>query len=212
MLIILALAGQIISSCGNKGKGDTEIQNEGESIPAQGSAEDQAQPPVPAAANEIPEQELFMEACLNGIIKDIEKYVNQGIEVSAADEDGRTGLMLAAFNGHTDIVRMLLDSGAGINLADSVGRTALLYAASGPFPKTVELLLQREADPNTVDNLEHFSALMHAAAEGHMDVVKVLLEHGADPSLTDIDGDNAESFARQGNHIDVAEYLKSSAQ
>ena len=49
---------------------------------------------------------------------------------------------------------------------------------------------------------------MFAASEGQLDVVKILLANGADASLKDIDGDNAEAFARQKGHVAVAEYIK----
>ena len=90
-----------------------------------------------------------------------------------------------------------------------MGRTALLYASTGPFPETVKILLDKGAKPNIIDSDEHFTPLMHAAAEGNLDVVKILLEYEADLSLTDVDGDDAESFARQAGHIQVAEYLQS---
>jgi ankyrin repeat protein len=50
---------------------------------------------------------------------------------------------------------------------------------------------------------------MHAAAEGNLAVVKVLIAHGADLNLRDVDGDDAESFARQAGHQQVADYLHS---
>jgi ankyrin repeat protein len=60
-----------------------------------------------------------------------------------------------------------------------------------------------------VDSEEHFTPIMFAAAEGHIDVVRILLEYNADPSLEDIDGDTAETFARQNGHSEVADLLKS---
>ena len=106
-----------------------------------------------------------------------------------------------------EIVLLLLDKDAVVDRRDLLGRTALLYASTGPFPGTVQVLLDRGAEPNIVDSDEHFSPLMHAAAEGHLQVVKLLMEFGADPALTDVDGDDAEFFARQAGHIQVADYL-----
>ena len=74
----------------------------------------------------------------------------------------------------------------------------------------MELLLERKTDPNIADLDEHFTALMHAAAEGNIEVVQVLLAHGADPALKDIDGDNAEFFAREAGHTAVADLIKAS--
>jgi ankyrin repeat protein len=150
---------------------------------------------------------VLHDAALNGAFEHVVQLLQAGLNVNAADSAGRTSLMYAAFNGHANIVRILLDSGAETELLDSTGRTALIYGSTGPFPETVELLLERDAMVNVADNDEHFTALMYAAAEGNLDVVKILMEHGADKTMQDIDGDNAESFARQAGHTAVAEYL-----
>ena len=153
------------------------------------------------------EQQLH-ECSLDGDIGKVKEALEAGAAVNSMDAQGVTALMSAAFNGHSDIVLMLLDHGAGIDRRDVMGRTALLYAATGPFPGTVKILLDKGAEPNVVDSDEHFSPLMHAAAEGNLDVVKILVEAGADMSLTDVDGDDAISFARQAGHQRVADYLK----
>jgi len=148
------------------------------------------------------------EAAFTGDKKKITEVIKEGVNINALDEEGRTALMYASFNGFTDILELLIKNGAEVDIADYSGRTALLFASSGPFPETVKLLLDHKADPNVADNVERFTALMYAAAEGHMDVVKILLEHKADPALKDKDGDNAETFARQNGHTEVAVFLK----
>jgi len=174
-----------------------------EKDPAQG-----ATPPSLAISSEVKEQSL-RNAALEGQFEVIENLLREDINVNAADPDGRTALMLSAFNGHSGIVALLINKGAETALVDGFGRTALHYASTGPFLPTVEFLLKNGADPNVVDSEEHFTALMFAAAEGHIDVVKILLEYHADPSLKDIDGDTAESFARQNGHEEVADLLES---
>ena len=166
-----------------------------------------ASAPVAINTDNKSEQSLH-DAALNGRFELVKSLLQKKVDINAIDEDGRTALMFAGYNGHTDIVRILLDEGARVNIRDGLGRTALLFTATGPFPKTVELLLKQKADPNIVDNQERFSALMHAAAEGHIEVVKILLANEADATLKDIDGDTAESFARQNGHTAVADLLK----
>lgn len=155
------------------------------------------------------EPDLFFEAALNGDLEGIRSMLRLGMDVNVTEEEGRTALMFAGYNGHTEIVKLLIERGAVVDLRDQADRTALLYAATGPFPESVKVLLEKGAKPNVIDNGEHFSPLMHAAAEGNLDVVKILLEFGADPVLKDVDGDTAESFARQKGHTEVVEYLKS---
>ena len=195
---LLALA--IVVGC-NRSQGDKE--RESKSVDQASVAAESDMASSPAA-----EEEMRL-AALEGDGEKVKKSLDAGINVNALDLEGRTALMLAAFNGHTDIVLNLIQKGAVVDRRDLTGRTALLYASTGPFPKTVKALLDKGAEPNVVDSDEHFSPLMHAAAEGNLDVVKLLMEYGADHSLTDVDGDNAEFFARQAGHEQVAGYLQS---
>jgi len=154
------------------------------------------------------ETNTVYEAARQGDFDTVRSYLDKGFDVNLPDPDRRSLLMLAGFNGHTELCKLLIEKGIKIDARDFNGRTALMFASTGPFADTVRLLLKSGADPNAVDQGEHYTALMHAAAEGHLDVVKVLLENGANKSLKDIDGDTAETFARQNGHIDVADYLK----
>jgi len=154
-------------------------------------------------------EEALRQAALDGILTEVNKHLEAGCMVDALDPDGHTALMFAAFNGHSEIVLKLVEEGADLEKRDFMDRTALLYASTGPFPETVKILLDKGAKPNVVDSDEHFSPLMHAAAEGNLSVVEILVEFGADLSLKDVDGDDAESFARQAGHQQVADYLHS---
>lgn len=154
------------------------------------------------------DEQVLRDAAHDGDYEKVRRLLSKEVNPDAADENGRNALMFAAFNGHTDIVQMLLDAGAEIDARELFGRTALMYASTGPFPRTVELLLNHGADPNIIDTGEHFTALMHAAAEGQTEVVRILLNHGADPMCKDVDGDTAETFARNNGHTELADYLK----
>ena len=204
-ITVFMLSALIISSCKNDGKSRTAIQTTEVDIPLPPGEQE---PPVPARTAEASEDQLFREACLEGFVDKVESFIGDGTDLNAMDEDGRTGLMLAAFNGHTAIVKLLLENKVAVNTIDFLGRSALMYASTGHFPETVEYLLLHGADPNLIDNSEGFTALMFAGAEGNIKVVRMLLDHGANPDIMDKDGDTAESFARQNGHIEVADVLR----
>lgn len=151
-------------------------------------------------------------ASLEGQMGRVKQAADQGIDVNAADQAGRTALMLASYNGHTEIVRFLLEEGANISDQNVEGRTPLMFAASGPFPETVELLLSQGADPDEADDIEDWTALMFAASEGHLEVVQTLIDHNADASLKDKDGETAVDFARNNNHGEVADLLENAME
>ena len=150
----------------------------------------------------------FHEAAMTGKLDAVNAYIKNESDIDVTNNDGHTPLMLAAYNGHTEIVEKLLKNGADIHRTDNKSLTPLHFAASGPFPETVKLLLQQGADVNSVDGIENFTPLMYAASEGNTEVVKILLENGADPSMTDEDGDDAETFARQNKHQEVVEMVE----
>ena len=197
MLLFIAVSILSMTACGQgKGSSDTagsvaEVVEEALSANTTAEAED-----------------LLRQFSLDGDLEKVTASLEAGTDVNAMDADGRTALMFAAFNGHSELVLKLMEKGAVVDRRDQMGRTALLYAATGPFPETVSILIDKGAKANVVDSDEHFSPLMHAAAEGNLDVVKVLLEAGADPTLVDVDGDDAASFARQGGHMEVANFLE----
>lgn len=146
---------------------------------------------------------------MKGVEELIDRVVREGLlDSNAADDQGRTLLMLAAFNGHTSLCRRLLGYSADIRRKDSIGRTALMYAATGPHVDTVRVLLDAGADVNAADIGERWTALMFAAAEGQTAVVQLLLERGADPELRDADQDRAIEFARRNGHIETARVLQ----
>lgn len=153
-------------------------------------------------------QEQAFAGAYNGQWLPVQQAIEKGLSVNTIDPSGHTLLMLASYNGHTGIVEKLLEAGADVNLTNPTGTTPLMLAASGPFPATVQALLAAGAKVNAIDSGEHFTALMWAAAEGQAEVVKILIDKGADLTLTDIDGDTAESFAFKAGHQAIVELLK----
>lgn len=150
----------------------------------------------------------IIPSAINNDVSQIKELLKNGADVNQNDEGGRTALMFAAFNGLNPIVEELLKHQADVNITDANGRTALMFAASGPFPETVKLLLENGAEIDIQDSEEHFTAFMFAAAEGQFENVKILLGYGANPNLKDIDGDNAQVFAKNNGHTEVVEYLE----
>ncbi|NOY38288.1 MAG: ankyrin repeat domain-containing protein [Chlorobi bacterium] len=198
MLIVLlpAFITSVMSGCRNKTDNKHETQAETKTM-------------LSADERNDPQQiQSYLYAAYRGDADKVLSFLDQGMDINQVNRNGQSALMMAAYNGHLDLVRLCLKKGAGINDRDAGGRTPLMYAASGPFTATVKYLLNHGADPNTVDQDEKWTALMYAAAEGHLDVVRLLLKRGAVASVTDVDGDTAESFARKNGHIEVADWIK----
>jgi len=96
-----------------------------------------------------------------------------GVELEAANANGSTALMFAAFEGRAAVADVLLKAGADINHRNKSGHTALMSAAAHGYRNTVTLLLQAGADP-TVQDAEQTTAAVFARDNGHEEIARLI--------------------------------------
>lgn len=142
----------------------------------------------------IAAEDKLRSAALKGTYLSVWKLLDEGVNVNAQDEKGRTALMLAAANGWTKIVNFLIDRGADINIAEESGWTALIYASSHGRTKTIKTLMKNGADIN-FQTEQGATALSIASQKGRVNIVKLLLKNGADVNLQDNNGLTAMMIA-----------------
>jgi ankyrin repeat protein len=97
------------------------------------------------------------------------------------DEEGMTGLGIAAKLGHQKVITLLLKNKANINAKDKKGRTALLLAVVNEKHAVTEQLLVNGADPELADN-SHNTPLSLAIYNRSIPSMKSLLKYKADPN------------------------------
>jgi ankyrin repeat protein len=125
-------------------------------------------------------------------------------------------LVWAAKSDRVDAIRLLVELGARVD-ADPYRGTSLTWAAVNGRVASVRTLVLLGADPDQRGTFggpshgEGITAIHLAAQAGQREAVVTLLELGADPLIVDsLHGGNAQGWARQGDHADVAELLPSS--
>jgi hypothetical protein len=76
--------------------------------------------------------EDVVDAAKAGAARRVEALLRSGLDVNAADADGRTPLHCAAAHDHLEVVNLLLNHRADVNRPDNEGRTPLagIFAAS----------------------------------------------------------------------------------
>ena len=79
-------------------------------------------------------------AAAQGDIYELQRLVASGVELNAADYDGRTGLHLAASEGKYNAVVFLVKKGVNVNSKDRWGGTPLADAKRGNHKKIIEFL------------------------------------------------------------------------
>jgi ankyrin repeat protein len=150
--------------------------------------------------------ELIEAASYNNIVK-VKKLIEEGCDVDAYDDSGKTALMYAAKNGQSEIMNMLIKKGAMVDEDCYSGKTALMYAAAYGQTEIVKLLIENDVSIDFVDE-SGFSALMYAATYGQTEIVKLLIEN--DAYLYDKSNsfeDTALTLAAINNHAEIVKLL-----
>jgi uncharacterized protein len=130
-----------------------------------------------------------------------------GYKADSVDDNGRTGLQIAATNGNLQIAAILIKAGANVNRKDGLGNTALHAAIERNQVEMAELLIDIGADLNS-ENKNGMTPLMIAAREGNAVLVRALLAKGANARKTDFTGRDAVSWAQESRHPAVVQMLQ----
>lgn len=97
-------------------------------------------------------------------------FLNKGVDVNQADEDGNTPFMYAATSRDTAVIGMLLPKIKNINQANLQGSTALTMAVRSSNADMVRLLIAKGADIKVTDkkgnNLAYYLVESYGAGGG----------------------------------------------
>ncbi|XP_005994899.1 ankyrin repeat domain-containing protein 2 [Latimeria chalumnae] len=148
----------------------------------------------------------FLQAAVNGKMKTIEKFLEDGGSPDVCDEFKRSALHRASLGGHLDIVQTLLEHRASTDLRDRLDCTAVHWAARGGRLEVLKLLQSKGASVNVKDKL--LSTPLHVAARtGRVDIVEHLLSCGIEINAKDREGDTALHDAVRLNRYRLVKLL-----
>lgn len=140
----------------------------------------------------------------------VQKLLIEGKSPNDTDDDGHSGLHIAAINGNLTIATLLVKGGAVIDLKDPLGDTPLFYAADRSQPEIVKLLLDAGAVPDA-ENRSGVTPLMTAARRGNTEIVRMLLAKGANPRRADYTGRDAIGWAEDSRKQSLIQLLRQQA-
>ncbi len=137
----------------------------------------------------------------------VRQLVGSGSNPDEVDDDGRTGLQIAAINGNLQIAAILIKASAHLDAKDKLGNTPLHYATDRGHVEMVQLLIDVGA---TLDaqNKNGMTPLMIAARNGNLIIVQALLAKGANPAKSDFTGRDALGWAADSRRPAVIQALQ----
>lgn len=109
-----------------------------------------------------------------GDVDHVLKLLQDGADINATDERGRTAVMAATYNNKVEAVKALIQKGADIDIRDENLNNVLLYAGAEGLLDIVKLAIDAGADPK-LTNRYGGTALIPASERGHVEVVQELL-------------------------------------
>lgn len=126
--------------------------------------------------------------------------------INQKNDEGRTGLMIAARDGYEALVKLFIAEKAQLDLTNNKQTTALMSAAVNGYTQIVKLLIFAGAQLDLQD-INEWTALMYAAANGHEQTVRQLISAAAHLDLQDKNEWTALMYASRYGHMSVAQLL-----
>jgi ankyrin repeat protein len=114
--------------------------------------------------------------------------LENGAEVNAQNESGKTAMMYAAFSGKVKIIQRLKYGGGSYEKCDKSGSFVIHYAIDGGNLDCIQWLLVDGVDVNTRDASFGWTPLIRAACiNSTKEVAELLIRFGADINAKDKD-------------------------
>jgi len=116
----------------------------------------------------------------------VRRLIDDGVNVDARDDRGRTAVTAAAAARHADVVRLLVGVGADVDIQDAERNNALLVSGETGDAGVLREVLRARPDLGRT-NRYGGTALIPASDRGHVEAVRELLR-------TDIDVDHVNNL------------------
>lgn len=155
----------------------------------------------------------LMRASKLGIIEEVKKILDQGVDVNVKDKYGYTALINAILSRQDEVAIILLQRGADVNLKGPDGLSPLMYALSISRLNDAgiaEELLTKGADVKARSNSGE-TVLTLAIKKGQTRIVEELLKRGVEVNVKDQYGKAATEIAEDNGLKEIIRLLKMAA-
>ena len=140
--------------------------------------------------NSVVSIDRFFRACLNGDLRRVQKFVEEGGDPTHVDGDGRNGVYYASIEGNLDVCSYLYKMRVDICPVMHInGFTPLHLCAVGASREHRNVgawLMSRQGVEVDVKDKDGVTPLMRACQRGNVSFVRMLLDGGAEHGAQDL--------------------------
>ncbi len=115
----------------------------------------------------------LLDAVVGGEAKKVNAFLDLGVDVNTADDNGDTPLIFAAIYNYKDVTSLLIRRGANVKAVNKTGNSALIEAAATGNAEIVQSLLANGADAK-LRNVAGKSAADVARQNGYNNISRIL--------------------------------------
>jgi ankyrin repeat protein len=134
---------------------------------------------IPPSAQQVAQYTGLHDAAWNGDLQQLQRLIDNRVDLNPRDPSGRTPLHVATFARHRDVLSRLAAAGADLGALENDRYDAVTIAAVADDEQTLRLLLALGASAKLVTSRYDGTALIAAAHLGHDGVVRQLIAAGA---------------------------------
>jgi len=132
----------------------------------------------------------------------VHRLVEEGMDINALNEKGKTVLHLASAIGRYSLVKYLVEHGANVHIKDKEHKTPLIYAIE---KNRIKVIMYLSKIVNKQEE-EKDESLFEAAKSGDMDFVAYALSR-SDINRVNKDGKTALHVASEAGQFEIAAFL-----
>ena len=155
------------------------------------------------STNEAFQKELFSDD-IN--INQIQKDIDNGIDINTIDEDGRTLLFPLCLKKKLKAIKILIKNGIDLNIEDKYGRTVLDDVVHRSDGVMIRYLLENGFDINH-KNSSNRTILQNVALEGNYKIFQILMSYHPNYDAVDSYGRTVLFDAVEGGNVRIVREL-----
>jgi ankyrin repeat protein len=122
-----------------------------------------------------PKDRELIDSAGRGDTAVVKRLLAEGASADAADGDGVTALIAAAYKNRLEAAKVLVAAGADVNRQDRTRQSAYLISTSEGYVDLLRFTLANGADVRSKDSYNG-TGLIRAADRGHVEIIRELLK------------------------------------